>query len=53
MAQADTPQTKHWDFSIDIEQIGWLTLDAQGRIVEASENAGQMFQWGSLIRRGR
>lgn len=33
--------------------IGWLTLDAQGRIVEASENAGQMFQWGSLIRRGR
>lgn len=33
--------------------IGWLTLDAQGRIVEASENAGLMFQWGSLLRRGR
>src|SRR3989344_759198 len=33
--------------------IGWLTLDTQGRIVEASENAGLMFQWGSLLRRGR
>lgn len=33
--------------------IGWLTLDGQGRIVELSENIGQMFQWGTQLRRGR
>ena len=33
MAQADTPQTRHWDFSIDVEQIGWLTLDVQDNSV--------------------
>jgi DNA-binding CsgD family transcriptional regulator len=34
-------------------KIGWLTLDAQGRIVETTDNIEQMFQWGSLLRRGR
>ena len=29
MAHPDTPQTRHWDFSIDVEQIGWLTLDVK------------------------
>ncbi|HWJ87054.1 MAG TPA: 3-hydroxyacyl-CoA dehydrogenase NAD-binding domain-containing protein [Pelagibacterium sp.] len=27
MSKADIPQTRHWRFSIDVEQIGWLTLD--------------------------
>lgn len=34
-------------------RIGWLTLDAQCRIVETAENVEQMFQWGTLLRRGR
>ncbi|WP_017670786.1 helix-turn-helix transcriptional regulator [Blastomonas sp. AAP53] len=34
-------------------KIAWLTLDAQGRIVESSDNMEQMFQWGTLLRRGR
>ena len=34
-------------------KIGWLTLDAQCRIVEATDNMEQMFQWGGLLRRGR
>ena len=34
-------------------KIGWLTLDAQCRIVDATENMEQMFQWGRLLRRGR
>ena len=29
MAQPDTPLTRHWDFSIDVEGIGWLTLDVR------------------------
>lgn len=33
--------------------IAWLTLDAQGRIVESTQNMEQMFQWGTLLRRGR
>ena len=27
MARTDIPQTKHWRFTIDVEKIGWLTLD--------------------------
>lgn len=34
-------------------KIGWLTLDAQCRIVDATDNMEQMFQWGGLLRRGR
>lgn len=34
-------------------KIGWLTLDAQCRIIEATDNMEQMFQWGGLLRRGR
>ncbi len=34
-------------------KIGWLTLDAQCRIVDATDNLEQMFQWGRLLRRGR
>jgi DNA-binding CsgD family transcriptional regulator len=34
-------------------KLGWLTLDAQCRIVAASENMEQMFQWGAVLRRGR
>ena len=34
-------------------KIGWLTLDAQCRIVESTDNMEQMFQWGVLLRRGR
>ena len=34
-------------------KIGWLTLDAQCRIVDASDSMEQMFQWGRLLRRGR
>lgn len=33
--------------------IAWMTLDAQGRIVESTQNMEQMFQWGTLLRRGR
>lgn len=34
-------------------RIGWLTIDAQCRILECSDNVEQMFQWGGLLRRGR
>jgi len=34
-------------------KIAWLTLDTQGRIVESTQNMEQMFQWGTLLRRGR
>lgn len=34
-------------------KIGWLTLDAQCRIVESTDNMEQMFQWGRILRRGR
>jgi 3-hydroxyacyl-CoA dehydrogenase / enoyl-CoA hydratase / 3-hydroxybutyryl-CoA epimerase len=27
LARTDIPQTKHWRFTIDVEKIGWLTLD--------------------------
>jgi DNA-binding CsgD family transcriptional regulator len=34
-------------------KIAWMSLDAQGRIVESTQNMEQMFQWGTLLRRGR
>lgn len=34
-------------------KIGWLTLDAQCGIVDASDDMEQMFQLGGLLRRGR
>lgn len=34
-------------------RMGWFTLDARCRIIEATENIEQMFQWGRLLRRGR
>lgn len=34
-------------------KMGWVTLDAQCRIIEATDNIEQMFQWGGLLRRGR
>jgi DNA-binding CsgD family transcriptional regulator len=34
-------------------KIGWLTLDAQCRIIEVTDNMEQMFQWGVVLRRGR
>ncbi|RDE08027.1 3-hydroxyacyl-CoA dehydrogenase NAD-binding domain-containing protein [Pelagibacterium lacus] len=29
MAHSDMPPTRHWEFSVDIEQIGWLTIDVK------------------------
>jgi len=34
-------------------KLGWLTLDSACRIIETSPNIEQMFQWGTLLRRGR
>lgn len=39
--------------AFDRLQMGWLTLDAQCRIIEASPRIEDMFQWGALLRRGR
>lgn len=30
MAQAETEKKRHWTFHIDVEKIGWLTLDVVG-----------------------
>lgn len=34
-------------------KMGWVTLDARCRILAATDNVEQMFQWGGLLRRGR
>lgn len=39
--------------AIERLKMGWLTLDAQCRILEATPNVEQLFQWGMLLRRGR
>lgn len=39
--------------AIERLKMGWLTLDAQCRILEATPNIEAMFAWGSLLRRGR
>lgn len=33
MAHPDLPETRHWRFDIDIEQIGWLTIDVADKSV--------------------
>jgi DNA-binding CsgD family transcriptional regulator len=39
--------------AIERLKMGWLTLDGQCRILEATPNVEQLFQWGTLLRRGR
>ena len=39
--------------AIERLKMGWLTLDNQCRIIEATPNVEQLFQWGTLLRRGR
>lgn len=39
--------------AIERLKMGWMTLDSQCRIIEATANVEQLFQWGSLLRRGR
>lgn len=39
MAQADTPQTRHWRFETDVEGIGWLTLDVAENSVNVLSSA--------------
>ncbi|MFZ1738985.1 helix-turn-helix transcriptional regulator [Sphingorhabdus sp.] len=39
--------------AIERLKMGWLTLDSQCRIIEATSNVEQLFQWGTLLRRGR
>jgi DNA-binding CsgD family transcriptional regulator len=34
-------------------KMGWLSLDAGCRIIDATDNVEQLFQWGTLLRRGR
>ena len=39
--------------AIERLKMGWITLDNQSRIIEATANVEQLFQWGSVLRRGR
>ena len=39
--------------AIERLKMGWLTLDAQCRILETTPNIEAMFAWGTLLRRGR
>lgn len=39
--------------AIERLKMGWMTLDGQCRILEATPNVEQLFQWGMLLRRGR
>lgn len=39
--------------AIERLKMGWVTLDSQCRIIEATPNVEQLFQWGTLLRRGR
>lgn len=34
-------------------KMGWMSLDAAGRIIDATESVEQLFRWGRLLRRGR
>jgi DNA-binding CsgD family transcriptional regulator len=34
-------------------KMGWLSLDAGCRIIDTTDNVEQLFQWGTLLRRGR
>ena len=39
--------------AFDRLKMGWLSLDAGCRIIDATDNVEQLFQWGTLLRRGR
>jgi len=39
--------------AFDRLKMGWLSLDAGCRIMDATDNVEQLFQWGTLLRRGR
>lgn len=39
--------------AFDRLKMGWLSLDASCGIIDATENLEQLFQWGTLLRRGR
>ncbi|MEK6636887.1 MAG: helix-turn-helix transcriptional regulator [Pseudomonadota bacterium] len=39
--------------AFDRLKMGWLSLDATCRIIDATDNVEQLFQWGTLLRRGR
>ncbi len=39
--------------AFDRLKMGWLSLDASCRIIDATDNVEQLFQWGGLLRRGR
>lgn len=39
--------------AFDRLKMGWLSLDAGQRIIDATDNVEQLFQWGTLLRRGR
>lgn len=39
--------------AFDRLKMGWLSLDAGCRIIDATDNVEQLFQWGGLLRRGR
>ena len=39
--------------AFDRLKMGWLSLDASCRIIDATDNIEQLFQWGGLLRRGR
>ncbi len=39
--------------AIERLKMGWLTVDGHCRIIDATQNVEQLFQWGGLLRRGR
>ncbi len=39
--------------AIEKLKMGWCTLDDKCQILETTDNIEQLFQWGSLLRRGR
>ena len=39
--------------AFDRLKMGWFSLDAGCRIMDATDNVEQLFQWGTLLRRGR
>lgn len=39
--------------AFDRLKMGWLSLDASGAIIDATDNVEQLFRWGTLLRRGR
>lgn len=39
--------------AFDRLKIGWLSLDASGRIIDTTDNVEQIFKWGTLLKRGR